>query len=334
MVVKRLDILRFAAFAMVIIFASIFKNEILAQTDAQFTQYWAVPSYYNPGAAGDTDFIRIRGGAKLQWLGIDNAPQNFMLTGDMPFKIGKQKIGVGLVAQQESIGLFSDFNVNIQANYKIRIAKGILSVGLQGGYFSQSFKGSEVVLPDDDDYHQSSDEGVPTQDLAGNTFDVSAGLWYNHPLFYFGVSGQHLLQPTIKMSLEGSENTESQEYETEISRMVYFTGGSNIQIKNTLFEIQPSFQVKTDFSTYTAEVTMRARYNKFITFGLGYRYKDAISAMIGAEYKNFFVGYAYDYPTSAIAKASSGSHELIAGYKLKLDFSGKNRNKHRSIRIM
>jgi hypothetical protein len=92
--------------------------------------------------------------------------------------------------------------------------------------------------------------------------------------------------------------------------------------------------VKTDFSTYTAEVTMRARYNKFITFGLGYRYKDAISAMIGAEYKNFFVGYAYDYPTSAIAKASSGSHELIAGYKLKLDFSGKNRNKHRSIRIM
>jgi type IX secretion system PorP/SprF family membrane protein len=136
------------------------------------------------------------------------------------------------------------------------------------------------------------------------------------------------------MSLEGSENTESQEYETEISRMVYFTGGSNIQIKNTLFEIQPSFQVKTDFSTYTAEVTMRARYNKFITFGLGYRYKDAISAMIGAEYKNFFVGYAYDYPTSAIAKASSGSHELIAGYKLKLDFSGKNRNKHRSIRIM
>jgi len=67
MVVKRLDILRFAAFAMVIIFASIFKNEILAQTDAQFTQYWAVPSYYNPGAAGDTDFIRIRGGAKLQW---------------------------------------------------------------------------------------------------------------------------------------------------------------------------------------------------------------------------------------------------------------------------
>ena len=56
--------------------------------------------------------------------------------------------------------------------------------------------------------------------------------------------------------------------------------------------------------------------------------------MVGAEFKNFFLGYAYDYPTSAINKASSGSHELVAGYQLKLDFSGKNRNKHRSIRIM
>jgi hypothetical protein len=92
--------------------------------------------------------------------------------------------------------------------------------------------------------------------------------------------------------------------------------------------------VKTDFNTYTAEATMRATYNKIFTIGIGYRWKDAVSAMIGAEIKNFFLGYAYDYPLSAIGKVSSGSHEILAGYQLKLDFSGKNRNKHRSIRIM
>jgi len=52
------------------------------------------------------------------------------------------------------------------------------------------------------------------------------------------------------------------------------------------------------------------------------------------EYKNFFLGYSYEYPLSAIAKASSGSHEIVAGYQLKLDFSQKNKNRHRSIRIM
>ena len=90
----------------------------------------------------------------------------------------------------------------------------------------------------------------------------------------------------------------------------------------------------TDFSTFNVQAAMRARYNKFLSFGVGYRYKDAVSVMVGAEFKNFFIGYSYDYPTSAISKASSGSHEIIAGYQIKLDFSGVNKNKHRSIRIM
>ena len=48
---------------------------VSAQVDAQFSQYWAVPTYYNAGATGDTDNIRLRGGARLQWIGIDNAPK-------------------------------------------------------------------------------------------------------------------------------------------------------------------------------------------------------------------------------------------------------------------
>lgn len=96
----------------------------------------------------------------------------------------------------------------------------------------------------------------------------------------------------------------------------------------------PSVLVKTDFTFTSAELTARARYNRFLIFGVGYRWNDAVSATIGAEYKNFFIGYAYDYPTSAIAKASSGSHEVFVGYQLKLDFSEKNRNRHKAIRIM
>lgn len=98
--------------------------------------------------------------------------------------------------------------------------------------------------------------------------------------------------------------------------------------------MQPALLVATDFSAFSANISMNATYNKFITFGLGYRWDDAISLTVGAYYKNFFLGYAFDYPTSAISKASSGSHEIVAGYQIKLDLSGKNKNKHRSIRIM
>lgn len=303
-------------------------------SDPLLAHYWAVPTLYNAAATGNTDYIRIRGAARLQWLGIKHAPKSFAGAADMPIKIGKKRIGVGVTALQEGIGLFSNLNLGAQLSYKQKIGKGTLSIGVQCGYFNTKFKGSEVELPDGDDYHEGSDEAIPTQDLSGSTIDLSAGLWYTHPLFYVGLSGMHLLDPKVKMSLEGSESTETQEYEVPLSRTLYLTAGSNIPIKNTLFELQPSLIVATDLSEFTGIVDMRARYNKFLSFGLGYRYKAGISVSLGAEIKNFYLGYSYEYPLTAIAKASSGSHELVVGYQLKLDFSDKNKNRHRSIRLM
>lgn len=311
-----------------------FVFDMQGQVDAQLSQYWAIPTYYNAGASGSSDYLRINGGARLQWLGIENAPQSFLGQVDMPLNLFGKRIGVGAGLQSETMGLFSNLNINAQFSYKIKLFKGELSIGAQVGYFEQKFKGSEVEVPDDDDYHDSSDQAIPTQDLKGGTVDISAGIFYTHKYFWVGVSGLHLLEPTVKMGLEGSESTASQEYETVVPRTLYFMGGSNIPLKNTLFELQPSLMVKTDFSVFSAEITARARYNKFLSFGVGYRWKEAVMIMAGAEYKNFFVGYAYDYPLSAIAKASSGSHELLVGYKMKIDLSGKNKNKHRSIRIM
>lgn len=305
-----------------------------AQTDIQLTQYSEVPSLYNPAATGTTDYLRIRGGARLQWVGIHNAPRSFIGMAESPLKIGKKKIGLGVNITQESLGLFDNLGVNIQASYKLRLFGGELSIGLQGGFFNQKFEGTKVEIPEGDDYHQSTDEAIPNQDVTGNVFDLAAGLRYTHPKFYVGVSCLHLLDPKVRMDVEGSESTTAQQFESEVPRMLYFTAGGNIGLKNTLFELQPSMLVKTDFSMFTAEVTLQARYNRFLRFGLGYRWKDAVCVLVGAEIKNFFLGYAYEYPMSAISKASSGSHEIIAGYQLKLDFSGKNKNKHRSIRHM
>ena len=96
----------------------------------------------------------------------------------------------------------------------------------------------------------------------------------------------------------------------------------------------PSVMVKSNITFTTGEVTARVRYNKFLQFGVGYRWDDAIVAMIAAEFKNFYVGYSYDYPMSVLSRASTGSHELIVGYQLKLDLGEKNKNRHKAIRIM
>ena len=49
-----------------------------AQTDAQLTQYWAMPTYYSPGAVGNSDYIRITAASRLQWVGIPKAPKEFL----------------------------------------------------------------------------------------------------------------------------------------------------------------------------------------------------------------------------------------------------------------
>lgn len=305
--------------------------EAEAQVDAQFTQYFEVPAYYNAGAIGNTDYLRIRGGSRMQWVGIPKAPKTFLAAADMPLKLLGKRVGIGLLVQQESMGLYRNFQIGAQAAYKFKLLKGELSIGLQLGMIDEGFKGSQVVLPDDDDYHQGSDEGIPTNDVHGTSLDIGLGVFYTHRLFWAGLSVTHLNEPSITMTADGSE---SREYEFKAGRVLYFMAGSNIPIKNTLFEIQPSVMVKSDFTFTVAEATARVRYNKFLTAGLGYRYNDAVSLILGAEYKDFFIGYSYDYSISEISKASNGSHEIWAGYKLKLDLGEKNKHRHKNIRIM
>ncbi|MDE6100698.1 MAG: type IX secretion system membrane protein PorP/SprF [Paramuribaculum sp.] len=312
-----------------------------AQTDAQLSQYYETPSYYNPAAIGNTDMVHIRAGSRLQWVGIDNAPKTFLATADMPVKIGNRRIAVGLTANSESAGLFSNLSVNLQAAYKFKLLKGVMTAGVQLGFANEVFRGSDVFIPDGDDFHEPTDDAIPRTDVSGNAFDVGAGVFYSHRYFWAGVSATHLTAPTITFSDSqnssgGSSSTDATRgnYEFQLRRTLYFMAGGNIPIKNTLFEVLPSLMVKSDFQFTRAELTGRMRYKKLFSFGIGYRHDDAVIATFGVEIKGFYVGYSYDYPVSAISKASSGSHEIIAGYNLKLNLSDKNKNKHKSIRIM
>ncbi len=302
-----------------------------AQVDAQYTQFWAVPSYYNPAAIGNTDNIKVTVGSRAQWVGIRHAPFSFTATGDMPFKFLGKRWAVGAVVQQHSLGLYRGLNMGAQLAYKQRLFGGMLGIGFQAGLVNETFKGSEIIMPDGDDAHTSNDDAIPKTDVSGQALDMSAGIYYQHKLFWAALSATHLTQPSVELKAEGNEEDI---YEFQQGRVYYFMAGSNIPVKNTLFELQPSVLLKTDTHFFSGEASLRVRYNKFLSGGVGYRYKDAVSLMIGAEFKNFTLGYSFDYPTSAISKASTGSHEVFVGYNVKLNLGEKNKNKHKSIRLL
>lgn len=304
---------------------------VQAQIDAQFTQYHMVPGYYNPSAIGRTDNINVTVGSRLQWVGIRHAPMAFVAMGDMPFKLLGQRFATSLVMQQQSMGLYRGLTAGASLAYKMKLFGGQLGVGFRIGLVNETFKGSRIILPEGDDAHQGNDDAIPKNDVSGNAFDMGAGLWYEHRHWWAGASVLHISEPTVNLKAEGNEEDI---YEFKQGRVAYFMAGGNIPIKNTLFELQPSVLAKTDFNFFQGEATVRVRYNKFLTGGVAYRWKDAVSVMIGAEIKQFTVGYAYDYPVSDISKATSGSHELFIGYKVKLNLGQKNKNAHKSIRLM
>ena len=75
----------------------------------------------------------------MQWVGIPNAPRSFLAGADMPVKILKKRIGVGVIFQQESIGLFSNLVAGAQVAYKQKLFGGELGSGDQVGLCDQTF---------------------------------------------------------------------------------------------------------------------------------------------------------------------------------------------------
>ena len=298
-----------------------------AQVDNQYTQYYMVPGYYNPSAIGNTDYIHITLGSRAQWVGIKHAPLSFVGLADMPFKFLNKRFATGVSINQTSMGLYSGLNASAQLAYKHRLFGGTLSGGFQVGLVNEKFKGSEII----EIGGEEADDAIPKTDVSGNALDLGVGLHYQHKYWWAGISATHLTEPSVEMKAEGNEEDL---YIFEAGRTYYFMAGGNIPIKNTLFELQPSVFFKTDTQYWTAEATARLRYKKFLSAGVSYRWKDAVAFIIGAELKGVTLGYSYDFPVSNIIKGTSGSHELWLGYNLKLNLGEKNKNKHKSIRLM
>lgn len=310
-----------------------------AQTDAIPAQFHQMPAMLNAAAAGQTDCLRIRGCAGLQWVGVDGAPRTFGGSADMPVRLLGQRIGLGVRLVQQSQGLYSTMAAGFQGAWGIRRWGGLWSAGLDIGLLDQSFKGSRVYIPDGDDYHQGTDQAIPTTDIHGTTLDLGAGLYYTHRYFQAGISCAHLNSPTVSMAAEtssgsASATTSAERYTFKASPTLYFMACGNIPLKNTLFEIVPAIAVASDFTFTTARMSALAIYRRFLGLGLGYSWRDAVTATVCAHIRDFYVGYTYGYPTSAISRASSGSHQIVVGYSLRLDMGQKNRNRHRSVRIM
>ena len=314
--------------------------EMTFKAESLLTQYWAMPTLVNPAASGDTDYVRIRGGARLELLGSDESPKYFMGTADAPFKFLGKRIGAGIVAYGQNYGLFRNYLLGIQGSYKLNALKGQWSLGVQIGYYHSTFKGSDMKLTLGGNEGNGEDEDpdmpesyYPTHDVQGGVFDLGIGLKYEHKNFNVGLSMLHLTNPEMKLS-RGGDSSDLQYIKSRRPATLYFEGGGNIGINNTLFTLHPSMVLASDFKDFQGLIEMRATYNRKFTFGIDYRWNEAAGLFAGLILKDFYVGYSWEYNYRERPRGSTGNHELVLGYQFKMDMGGNQKYSRRSIRLM
>ena len=297
-----------------------FVSAVRAQWDVQFSDYTALKSYYNPAVSGTDGMLNVSAVYSMQKVGYDDAPSTLYVGADLPVFFLGPRHGVGVSFFNDNAAAFTTTKIGLQYAYNVKLGKkGRLAVGAQGGLMSEKISMSGMELED------KSDPAFPSSEQKGNKLDLGAGLYFYHPKMWVGLSGQHLLAPTL---------TIGQTNQLEIARVFYLMGGYNIKIKNSLITLQPSFLVQSDFDSWREDVQCKVLYErdgKRFYGGVGYSPNTSVTFLVGGVFHGISLGYNYQMYTSGVGLIN-GSHEVVLSYLTDLDLFKKGRNKHQSVR--
>ncbi len=293
----------------------------MAQYDASFSHYFDMEASFNAAAAGKQEKLNVVAAYAMSFVGFSHNPRTMYVSGDMPFYMLNNYHGVGLNLLSDQIGLFTHQRLALQYAFKKKLFGGMLSVGVQAGFLSESMDGSKLDVDD------PGDPAFAQSENKGNSVDLGAGLYYTHGRWYAGASVTHVNSPKVEL---GETN------ELQIDPTYYFTGGYNIKLRNPFLSIPASVLVRTDGLAWRADVTGRLVYtneSKRMLLGATYSPDHSVTVLIGGSFHGFNVGYSYEIYTSNI-NIGNGSHELFVGYQMDLNLYKKGKNKHQSVRIL
>ncbi|MCD6355108.1 MAG: type IX secretion system membrane protein PorP/SprF [Prolixibacteraceae bacterium] len=297
-----------------------------SQQDPQFTNNMFYKLGVNPGFAGAENAINGLILNRYQWEGFKGAPKTLVFSVDAAVDVFGAPGGLGLNVISDQLGFEKNALINANYAYKKPVTIGTLGIGLSVGLFSKSINGVWKVPEGDLGIYTQpgSDPAIPTGEVSQMAFDVGFGLYLTSNHYYLGASVTHLNQASIKYADLAS---------TYLSRHYYLTGGYNIKLPDPLFELRPSFLLKSDLAGWQLDINANVVFDKRFWGGISYRVNDAIALLMGIELKNGLrVGYSFDLVTSVIGRYGYGSHEIFISYSVDLE---KNRNqKYKSVRFL
>lgn len=310
---------------LIIIILTVSSLVLRAQQDPQFTHNMFNHAFVNPGSYGLSDGVTVTGIFREQWLGFKDyngdkvAPETFLLTADAPIKFLHGGFGVGVAQDKEA--QIRNMIIKLGYSFHMNLGNAKLGIGVNANLNNKTIDGSKLNPVDDNDPVITN---LPTDGVLVS--DISAGAFLQKPRYYVAFSSTQILETEKSTGSAGGIAY----YKNR--RHYYLTSGYDISLPAFQgYVFTPSVFLKSDGNTLQADINVMARYNNKIWYGVSYRINDAVSLLIGMAYKDFEIGYSYDIPTSRIA--ATGSHEIMARYRFKLE-RDKTRTGYRNTRYL
>ncbi|NCO55387.1 MAG: type IX secretion system membrane protein PorP/SprF [Bacteroidetes bacterium] len=275
----------------------------VSQQVPMYSQYMFNDYVYNPAVAGTKDYYQAKSNNRYQWLGITDAPRTYILSVNGPHKT--RNMGFGgyvfndVTGPTSRTGLYGSYAYNVKINEQLRFSSG-LSLGL----LQYKIDGSRIILHDQND--QTLSNGMYTDYLP----DANLGLFLYSKSYSVGLAVNQLFNNNINFK-------EVEQLGINKIKSHFILYGSYLYQINDDFDVEPTLLLKfVSPAPIQADISAKVTYKNMVWLGFSYRTKDALSVMVGYNYKDqLSFGYSYDLSITDIKKYSTGTHELMLGIR-------------------
>ncbi|MEP7263832.1 MAG: PorP/SprF family type IX secretion system membrane protein, partial [Bacteroidota bacterium] len=290
-------------------------NSVFAQ-DAHHSQYFNLPAYYNPAAAGnDVEHIRLTGMYRKQWPALSTP----FVTQSILFDKQVSKVGFGALINNNTAGDGGIRRMQLggMISYRLQLGDHQLASGVSIGFIQKSFDPSKMTF---DDQYQD-DAGYDPANATAEQFaftkvvrpDFSAGLLYSYGdiqkkrwVPYLGASLLHINQPDEVLIEENNTNY----IKTVLQAGTRFSINDKVEIDPSVMMAMQQFSNEMMFGTkavYSFDTRTKAECGIYI------RNKESVIAYAGYQWNSLKVGISYDANISG-AVAGPGAFEISLTY--------------------